>query len=62
MNFTNTDSVGKVVCKQVAMQVCDQLRCHVWNRWDGQMNVQVHGRGYKQINPIQNTISKEIRK
>ena len=62
MNFTNTKNVGKVVCKQVAMQVCEELRCHAWNRWDGQMNVQVHGRGYYQINPIKYKITQEINK
>ena len=62
MTFTNAKNVGKVVCKHVAMQVCDHLRSHVWNRWDGQMNVQVHGRAYVQINPIKYKITQEIRK
>ncbi len=62
MTFTNTKNVGKVVCKHLTRRMKAQLFRYVWNRWGGQMNVQVHGRGYNQINPIKTKISQEIKK
>ena len=54
MTFTNTKNMGKVVCKQAAMQVKLQFDYQVWNRVDDQV--------YKQINPIRNIISQDINK
>ena len=57
MNFTNTDCVGKEVCKQLTRRMKAQLFRYVWSRYKFQRDPPL-----SQINPIQRKIEKELNK
>ena len=58
MTFTNTDCVENDLCPHQILVVWREVVYQVNVHFCGQVTSQV----YKPINPIQNTISKEIRK
>jgi len=66
MNFTNTDCVGKEVCKHLTRRMKAQLFRYVWSRVSLQVWNQVYNQVYSQviyqINPIQRKIEKELNK
>ena len=62
MNFTNTDCVGKEVCKQLTRRMKAQLFRYVWSQVSFQVWNQVRRQMFYQINPIQRKIEKELNK
>jgi hypothetical protein len=62
MNFTNTDCVGKEVCKHLTRRMKAQLFRYVWSQVSLRVWKQVRRQVYVHHNPIKNKIKKELNK